>query len=110
MSTPSWTMVKVKQVWWAVTDVGRLIWFCRAPFVAIAAGGLAIVNTDQARDIVIATASSQEFGLPIPIAVLLWATMGWYWSRITLEFARGALLRTPPASTAGGDLYAAIAS
>ena len=97
MDKPSWFLIKARQAWWAVTDILILVWFCRAPVAAIAAGGLLIALTDQARDIVIATTSHKEAGWPIPLFVTLWAIMGWYWARTTLEFARGASLeRRPP--------------
>ncbi len=67
-------------------------------FAAVAIGGLLIASTDQARDIVIATASPQQRGLPIPLTVLLWAVTAWYWSRITLEFLEG---RTGEVATTG---------
>jgi hypothetical protein len=95
MGIGEWCAGKARQAWWATTDLWKLIWACRAPFVAIAAGGLLIAQTDQARDIVIATSSPKEGGLPIPLAVLLWASMGWYWSRITLEFMKGEAARSP---------------
>ena len=95
MSIGEWCALKARRAWWAATDLGTLIWACRAPFVAIAVGGLLIAQTDQARDIVIATSSPKEGGLPIWLAVVLWASMGWYWSRITLEFVKGEAERSP---------------
>lgn len=97
MSFLRWCALKARQGWWAVTDLWKLIWACRAPSVAIAAGGFLIARTDQARDIVIAISSPKEGGLPIPLAVLLWASMGWYWARITLEFVKGEAARAPAA-------------
>lgn len=97
MGSQSWILVKARQLWWAVTDALILVWFCRAPVLAVAAGGLLIALTDQARDIVIATGSDKETIWPVPFFLTLWATMGWYWARVTLEFARGAHLeRRPP--------------
>lgn len=97
MSVPSRCMLKLRQVWWAATDLAALAWACRAPFAAVAIGGLLIALADQARDIVIGTASFADGGLPIPFAVLLWATASWYWARITLEFLDGEALRWKPA-------------
>ncbi len=93
MGVSAWCMLKLRQAWWATTDLAHLVWVCRAPFAAVAVGGLLIASTDQARDIVIATASPQQRGLPIPLTVLLWAATAWYWSRITLEFLEGEQAR-----------------
>ncbi len=93
MGVSAWCMLKLRQAWWATTDLTRLVWVCRAPFAAVAIGGLLIASTDQARDIVIATASPMQSGLPIPLTVLLWAVTAWYWSRITLEFLDGEQTR-----------------
>jgi len=89
-------MLTLRQIWWAATDLAALAWACRAPFAAVAIGGLLIALADQARDIVIGTASFADGGLPIPLAVLLWATASWYWARITLEFLDGEALRWRP--------------
>ena len=88
----SWFLIKARQAWWVVTDVLILVWFCRAPVFTVALGGTLIASTDQARDIVIAVGSDKESFWQIPFVLTLWAFTGWYWARITLEFAQGIAL------------------
>ncbi|MBS0517129.1 MAG: hypothetical protein JSR90_00465 [Proteobacteria bacterium] len=82
-----WTAMKLAAGWWAVVEVARLVWACRAPALSVAVGFGLIALTDQARDIVIASgAPSLRGGYEIFIAVLFWAVFAWYWARTTLDY------------------------
>lgn len=75
--------------WWAVRDPIRVLWACRAPAASVAIGGSLIAFTDQARDIVIASATP-DTGLlgkaGLIATMVLWAGVSWYWARITLNY------------------------
>lgn len=75
--------------WWALRDPMRVTWACRAPALSVVIGGGLIAMTDQARDIVIASAINEggfwgKVGLVA--TMLMWASVSWYWARITLNF------------------------
>ena len=65
-------------------------WACRAQLLSVAIGGGLIALTDQARDIVIASAAGKEgLGnkLGLIATMLFWASVSWYWARVTLNFS-----------------------
>jgi hypothetical protein len=81
---------EVGRNWWRLSDWRRLLWACRAQLLSVAVGGGLIALTDQARDIVIASAAAKggvidKFGLVATL--LLWAGVSWYWARVTLNFS-----------------------
>jgi hypothetical protein len=89
-SISSRLLIWAKTLWWALADGARVFWACRAPLLAVAIGGGLIALTDQARDIVIATAdpasgSARHGGNTFFVAV--WAISSWYWARSTLNLA-----------------------
>jgi len=76
--------------WWALRDPIRVLWACRAPALSVVIGGGLIAMTDQARDIVIASAIDESgfWGkLGLIATMLMWASVSWYWARITLNFS-----------------------
>jgi hypothetical protein len=76
--------------WWRLSDVRRVVWACRAQLLSVAIGGGLIALTDQARDIVIAGAMSTTNYLDkigVLATMLLWASVSWYWARVTLNFS-----------------------
>jgi hypothetical protein len=73
--------------WWAVADASRVVAVCRAPLLATLVGGGLIALTDQARDMVLASAAPDAALIDrvlLVFFVLLWATTAWYWARATL--------------------------
>ena len=70
--------------WWTVAVTGRAIYACRAPMLALVAGGGLIAFTDQARDMVLASIDAEASvarRAGLWAAVLFWASMSWLWSR-----------------------------
>ncbi|QQS11384.1 MAG: hypothetical protein IPK81_17620 [Rhodospirillales bacterium] len=91
--------------WWAVRDVGRVMGATRASLLSVAIGGGLIALTDQARDIVIASAAGtggfwDKVGFVV--VTLFWAVSAWYWARITLslKFALPAVSYPAPSGRA----------
>jgi hypothetical protein len=84
-------------LWWHIMAAVRMLWICRAAVLPVLVGVALIVLTDQARDIVIADAAPSRKGLPALVATLvavtIWATIAWYWARVTVQFA---LINPPP--------------
>ena len=76
--------------WWRLSDLRRVAWACRAQLLSVVIGGGLIALTDQARDIVIASAAGKEgLGnkLGLIATMLFWASVSWYWARVTLNFS-----------------------
>ncbi|MBI2739733.1 MAG: hypothetical protein HYX38_24695 [Rhodospirillales bacterium] len=77
-------------LWWHVMAAVRMLWVCRAAVLPVLVGVALIGLTDQARDIVIADAAPSRKGWPALlttlIAVTIWATIAWYWARVTVQF------------------------
>lgn len=71
--------------WWAIVDVARIAWACRAPLLSVFIGFALIAWTDQARDIVIATGNPDQRDSSILKAVVTWALIAWFWARVTLN-------------------------
>lgn len=85
--------------WWAIRVVAATLYACRAALLALVVGGALLVFTDQARDMVLASVdpgSSLGTKLALLAVVLLWATTGWYWSRIILDTDFAVYLRPGP--------------
>lgn len=84
-----WCRPRLVWWWWHVTIFARMLWVCRASALPVLVGMLLIGWTDQARDIVVAdTVPSFENLRPllgILIAVTIWATVAWYWARVTVQ-------------------------
>lgn len=85
-----WLVRRATGPWWGVRYVLRILWACRASMLSVAIGGALIALTDQARDIVIASAIAKD-GIPSKIGLiatmLAWAAVSWYWARVTLNFS-----------------------
>ncbi len=80
--------------------IGATLYACRAAILALAVGGAALlVFTDQARDMVLASVDpGSSFGTKLGLVamILLWATTGWYWSRVILDSDFAVYLRPGP--------------
>ncbi|WP_178130284.1 patatin-like phospholipase family protein [Reyranella sp. CPCC 100927] len=89
-SAVAWIAGHIAGPWWALRDILRLFWACRAPMLSVVIGGALIALTDQARDIVMASAvakGSVVGTLGLIATMVLWATVSWYWARVTLNFS-----------------------
>ena len=85
--------------WWAIRVIGATLYACRAAILALAVGGALLVFTDQARDMVLASVDpGSSFGTKLGLVamILLWATTGWYWSRVILDSDFAVYLRPGP--------------
>ncbi|HKU93622.1 MAG TPA: hypothetical protein VJR58_00015, partial [Vineibacter sp.] len=86
----TWIARQIAGPWWAIRDVLRVFWACRAPMLSVVIGGALIALTDQARDIVMASAVAKDnvwSGLGLIATMIAWAGMSWYWARVTLNFS-----------------------
>jgi len=86
----TWVARHIAGPWWAIRDVLRVFWACRAPMLSVVIGGALIALTDQARDIVMASAVAKGgfwSGLGLIATMIAWAGMSWYWARVTLNFS-----------------------
>ncbi|MFI5001017.1 MAG: hypothetical protein ACHQK9_14150 [Reyranellales bacterium] len=81
-----WLLATAAICWWGLVVVARLLWAVRAVLVSVAPGVLLIGGTDQARDIVIASAQPSGHDIRIRLALLVWAVVSWYWARVTLLY------------------------
>ena len=84
------TVLLIGRNWWRISELRRLMWACRAQMLSVLVGGGLIAFTDQARDIVIASAAAKggffnKVGLVATL--VLWAGVSWYWARVTLNFS-----------------------
>jgi hypothetical protein len=88
---------RIAWLWWHIMAAVRILWICRAAALPALVGVVLIGWTDQARDIVIAGATPSWKGMPaliaILIAVTIWATIAWYWARVTVQYT---LINPPP--------------
>lgn len=81
-----WVLGALAIGWWGAIAFLRIVWACRASALCVAVGFGLIVMTDQARDIVIASGVPSEQSWRVPAAVFIWATLAWYWARITMSY------------------------
>jgi hypothetical protein len=76
-------------LWWVLEDGAAVLYTCRAAALVVAIGAILIAETDQARDMVLITASDATTWAEIGLiaCVLAWAMASWFWSRLTLDLA-----------------------
>ncbi len=81
---------KLTCIWDVFQDIGNVLKYVRLSLLVTLLAGLALLFTDQGRDILLVHAEQPLRHFAFYPAALFWAANAWYWARMTLSY--GALI------------------